>query len=423
MSDHLHYDIVVAGGGSSGAAAAISAARRGVKTLIVEEGNCLGGISTSGGVGEWFANVDGMGGILSDAGEILKGYGTLKDRFFNPEYLKIAWQILAERAGVDILFHSSVIEAKMAGSLIDEITIASCSKTLRAKAKFFIDATGEGDLGAASGAQFMKGDPETGKTLHMSLIFSLWDTGRLVKPWLPEGIRPIKSQDELPGLHAFIKLGNGRVYCNATKIINHDPTDPVSLSNAECESRRQLILVLHYLQTHGFETYELASSGSKIGIREGRRLIGDFILSEKHILGDSPTDFDDGIAVATSQIDFHSLSSQGHAGWRRKVNPYAIPFRCLVVKGVSNLLAAGKCVSIDQTVHSSIRMTPTCCAMGQSAGTAAAIATKDGLTEIRKTDIAKLRGELEKDGMELDPRNHKSFFIQENGSNSRDESA
>ncbi len=421
-SRNLDYDIIVAGGGSAGAAAAISAARHGARVLLVEEANCLGGVSTSGGVGEWFANVEGTGSILADLKGMLESYGAVKGKVFNPEYLKIAWQVLAERAGVDMLLHSSVAGAKRDGASIREVEIASCSKRLKAKARYFIDASGEGDLGKAAGAEFMKGEPGTGRTLHMSLVFTLMDARRPAKAWLPEGLSPIKEESDLPGLHAFARLEDGRVYCNATKVLNHDPCDPFSLTEAELEARRQLMRVLHYLQTHGFETFELASSGSKIGIREGRRLVGDFILREEHILGDRPLAFDDAIAVATSQIDFHSLSSQGHGGWRRKVQPYGIPFRCLMVKGLANLLSAGKCVSIDQVVHSSIRMTPTCCAMGQAAGAAAALAAKAGIDEIRKLDIAKLREELSRDGMELDPLRHKPFFIQEQGENSRKES-
>jgi len=418
----LEYDIAVAGGGSAGSAAAIAAARRGMKVLLVEEANCLGGISTAGGVGEWFANVEGTGSILADVKAGLEESGSLQGRLFNPEHLKIIWQILAEKAGVEVLLDASVIGAAKEGKRLEEIEIAACAKRLKVKARHFIDATGEGDLGALAGAEFMKGEPGTGRTLHMTLVFSLWNTGRPVKPWLPEGLAPIRDESELPGLHGFVKLEDGRVYCNATKVLNHDPTDPFSLSSAEMEARRQLARVLHYLQTHGFESYELASSASKIGIREGRRLLGDFVLREEHILGEKPRDFEDGVAVATSQIDFHSLSQQGHAGWRRKVAPYAIPFRCLQVKGIANLLSAGKCISADQVVHSSSRMTPTCCATGQAAGTAAALAVEAGLQDTREIDLASLRKALSEDGMELNPAKHSSFHLKEPGEHEREAS-
>ena len=134
-------------------------------------------------------------------------------------------------------------------------------------------------------------------------------------------------------------------------------------------------------------TFALASSGAKIGIREGRRIIGDYVLAQDEILNRTePLVFDDGIAVATSQIDFHSLTKSGDSGWRQRLEPYNIPFRCIVAKGFPNLMMAGKCISVDQVVHSSVRMTPTCCAMGQAVGTAAALAVELNVNNIRRSE-------------------------------------
>jgi hypothetical protein len=113
--------------------------------------------------------------------------------------------------------------------------------------------------------------------------------------------------------------------------------------------------------------------------------------------------------VATCQIDFHSLTKPGHGGWRQRVEPYAIPYRALVVRGLENLLVAGKCISGDQVAQSSYRMTPTCCAMGQAAGTAAAVALESGVESVRAVDVFRVRTILEADGMVLDPRRHAAF--------------
>jgi hypothetical protein len=118
---------------------------------------------------------------------------------------------------------------------------------------------------------------------------------------------------------------------------------------------------------------------------------------------------EDGVAVATSQIDFHSLTKQGHSGFRERVYPYSIPLRALTARGFKNLLMAGKCMSADQIVHASCRMTPNCCATGQAAGTAAAMAVESGCGDIREVPVAKLRSVLAGDGMELDPAGHKAF--------------
>jgi len=111
----------------------------------------------------------------------------------------------------------------------------------------------------------------------------------------------------------------------------------------------------------------------KIGIREGRRIVGDYVLTEADVTGSAPRDFEDGVAVATSQIDFHSLTQPGDAGRRQRVEPYAIPWRCLIARGFDNLLMAGKCASGDQVAQSSFRMTPTA-RNGAAAGTRVALA-------------------------------------------------
>ncbi len=402
-------DILVAGGGTAGCAAAIAAARRGHRVLLIEEANALGGVSTSGGVNEWFAGLDGLGDIWSRLMADLERFGARFGRFYNPEYAKIVWQLMAEEAGVDLLFHASVFDAEVLTSRIIRVGGAAASHRFQVPANVFVDATGEGDLSWLAGAEVMQGHPETGCTLHMSLTFILQDTGSPVLPYLPPGMTPIDGQDELPGLHGGLRLADGRVYCNMTKVMGKDPTDPVSLSDAEREARRQLVRIVDYLQRTRFPTYALCSSGARIGIREGRRVVGDYLITEEQITGNAPRAVTDGIAVATCQIDFHSLTKPGHGGWRQRVEPYSIPYRAMTVKHLRNLLVAGKCISGDQVAQSSYRMTPTCCAMGQAAGTAAALAVEARVTDVRDIDIDVLQADLARGGMELDPAQHVAF--------------
>lgn len=408
----LNYDVIVAGGGTAGSAAAVAAARRGHRVLLVEEQNCMGGISTSGGVGEWFASLEGMGNIFDTLVKEAQSFGTLKagPRFFNPEYLKIVWQQLAAEAGVDVLFHASVCEVAREAGTLTEARIASCSRLIPVRARHFVDATGDADMCALAGSDFMQGDPEEHRVLHMSLTAWMYDTGKTQEPYLPKTLSPIHSKEELPGLGGGWLVDDNRVYMNSTKVMKHDPTDPFSLSEAEQEARKQLIRIVHYLQSNVFPTYALASSGAKIGIREGRRIIGEYVLTGDEVLDrSSPLDFWDGVAVATSQIDFHSLTKPGDSGWRQRLTPYSIPFRCLVPKGFANLLVAGRCISADQVVHSSCRMTPTCCAIGQAAGTAAALAIENTIGDVRMVPISELRDVLIADGMVLDPARHTAF--------------
>jgi hypothetical protein len=357
-----------------------------------------------------------MGNIFNTLVDEMQRFGPLKagPRFFNPEYMKIIWQQLAEQAGVDILFHASVCGVTKEDDSLTGVCIQSCSHEFAAKALYFIDATGEGDLCALAGADFMQGDPQGHRVLHMTLAAWMYDTGKQQKPYLPESLKPIRSKEELPGLGSGWVVDDNRIYMNATKVMEHDPTDPLSLSNAECEARKQLLRIIHYLQIHAFPTYALASSGAKIGIREGRRIIGEYVLVGEEVLNrTTPLDFDDGIAVATAQIDFHSLTKPGDSGWRQRLLPYSIPLRCLMPKGFANLLVAGKCISADQVVHSSCRMTPTCCAMGQAAGIASALAVETGVRNVRDVPVSELRRILFADGMELDPLQHNAFSLHE----------
>lgn len=408
MTRELHSDLIVAGGGTAGCAAAIAAARRGHRVLLVEEGNALGGTSTSGGVWEWFASQDGLGDLFDHLKAELTRYGSFRGRHFNGEHLKLIWQLLAEEAGVEVLLHGSVVGAASSAGCVEALTVASCSQLLSVRGKVFIDCTGEGDLAALAGAAFQQGDPETGRTLHMTLTFTLHDTGQPVTPYLPEGLEPLATEADLPGLLAMATLADGRVYCNMTKVMGRDPTAPLDLTAAELQARRQVAQIVHLLQRTRYPTFTLSATGSHIGVREGRRIVGDYVLTEDDILGPEPRDFPDGIAVATAQVDFHSLSRPGNAGWRQRVEPYAIPLRCLLVRGYRNLLVAGKCLSADQVAQSSLRMTPTCCATGQAAGTAAGLALEQSV-ELRSLDVASLRRELRAAGMELDPARHEAF--------------
>jgi hypothetical protein len=401
-------DVVVAGGGTAGCAASIAAARRGHRVLLVEEGNCLGGVSTAGGVSEFYASREGLGDIFDRVREELTRHGAIFGRYYNGETLKIIWQLLCDQAGVDMLFHTSVVDAEQSNGTIRRVRAVSCSHFFELEARCFVDTTGEGDLAALAGADFERGHPETGRTLHMSLTCTFCDTGQTTNAYLPPGLEEIRHPDDLPGLRGPVELPDNRLYCNMTKIMGHDPIDPFSLSQAERKARRQLARIVHYVQTR-HPTFALCSSGSKIGIREGRRIAGDYVLTEKDITGAAPRVFEDGVAVATSQIDFHSLSRPGSGGWRQRVEPYAIPFRCLTPKGLKNLLVAGKCISGDQVAQSSYRMTPTCCAMGQAAGTAAALYVEKQITDVRQISAAELQAELIKDKMELDPRKHRAF--------------
>ena len=362
----------------------------------------------------WYASMDGLGRVFDDFMEMLDHFGAKYPGTFgyagtfNAETGKLVWQLLAESAGVRVMFHATPGAVEVSGGLVTSVRVHSRAEACTISSRFVIDATGEGDLSALAGAQFSKGDPDGGRTLHMTLVATMFDTGKPVTPYLPPGLEPIESEEDLPGLSGPHPMGDGRFYLNMTKVMGHDPTDPPSLSDAELEARKQLARVVHYLQRTKCPRHMLASTGSRIGIREGRRVLGDYVLTESDVLGDG-TAFGDGIAVATCQIDFHSLTRPGMVGWRKRVKPYGIPFRSCTVKGFDNLLVAGKCISGDQVAQSSYRMTPTCVGIGQAVGTAAAMASARKLVSIRDLPADELRQALSDAGVELDPARHRMF--------------
>lgn len=405
-TDPLVIDCLVAGGGTAGCAAAIACARRGHAVLLVEEANALGGTSTTGGVTSWFANLDGLGDVFAGIRAALAASGGLDGNAFDGEHLKLHWQLACEAAGVRLLFHAGVCEAQAGSGRITAAAAMASSRRISVHPRFVVDATGEGDVAALAGAPFELGDAQ-GRTLHCSLTATLQDSGRAVTPWLPPGLEPITDDAGLPGLDAVEDRGDGRLYLNMTKVMGVDTTDPFALSAAECAARRQLFRVVHHLQRTRHPRHRLATTAARIGIREGRRIIGQRRLRLDDIRRGAPSD--DGICVATAQIDFHSLSTPGHGGWRERVAPYQIPWGCLLPQGMGNLAVAGKCISADQAVHSSCRMTPTVCAMGQAAGTAVALALEAGHADLRDLDVRALQRQLSADGMELDPRRHAAF--------------
>ena len=188
MAESIQADVLVAGGGTTGCAAAIAAARRGHRVLLVEESNALGGTSTTGGVSEWFASLDGLGDIFDRVKADLERFGARFGRFYNGEVLKAIWQLLAEDAGVRVLFHASLSCARVDDGRGHEVSLLSCSRPLRVAARYVLDCTGEGDLAFLAGAAFDQGHPRTGRTLHMTLTCILCDTGRPVSPYLPPGL-------------------------------------------------------------------------------------------------------------------------------------------------------------------------------------------------------------------------------------------
>lgn len=391
------YDIIVCGGGPGGIAASISAARQGKEVLLIERYGFLGGGATAMLVNPFMTYFSGsrqiVKGVFQEIVEQLtkmKSYGSnmMKDTpwAFDSEVFKIAADHLCLTNGVKVLFHSLVTRVETNDNRIEWIEIATKDGLKTLSARIYIDATGDGDLAYFSGAKVEKGRSQDGLTQPMTLNFQMAnvDTGRM--PSREEmtdkyveakrkGIITCPREDVL----FFYTTNPGVVHFNQTRVIKHDATIPWELSEAEIEGRRQCWEIVEWLISNipGFENAYLQKMATQIGVRESRRIIGKYILTENDLL--AARKFEDVIACGSYPLDIHNPKGEGtiirhlqEGEW------YDIPYRTLVPLGVTNLLIAGRPISSTHEAHSSLRVMPIVFAIGQAAGIAASISIDSG---------------------------------------------
>lgn len=410
-------DIFIGGGGPAGIVAAIAAARQGATVCLVDEGSCLGGMMAlgwvpafsglsdgvnfmAGGIGkEIYDKLDRMGGIVS--------YNAVKI-----EILKRIYDDMIIKAGVRLLLLTKVIDITLdSSSRLSNVILASKSGIFSIKAKIFIDCTGDGEIGAKAGAPFLKGD-DYGRMMAATLC-SLWAGidwdqvyagGRIADDTYIEdayrnGVLPGHDR-HLPGMWRIGKnLGGG----NIGHLFDVDSTDEESLTQALISGRKLVMQYEQYYKTYlkGFKNMELVGTAPIMGVREGRRFIGDYILSVDDYV--NRASFDDEIGRFAYPIDIHASNTDAESfreyekffiDYRYEAGEnYGIPYRILTTKGFDNLLVAGRCVSADRYMMGSLRVTPGCYITGQAAGIAAALALNAD-NDIRAFDIGELQVRL-----------------------------
>ena len=403
-------DVLVAGGGIAGVLAALGARRLGVDVLLVERHSVLGGDGTAGGVcgfcGDTARVNDPFQQIIKSLAErgAVAAYDPRHDqRAYDVEQLAFVLQDMVLDAGIRLRFHSHVADVVRGDGRLTHAILSSKSGLEAQAAKVFIDATGDADLTHLASFPTAKGGPD-GEQLPMSLYFTLWNTGSPVEPFLPPGCPEWEGDEDLP-MTTLHEHSSGRLDVKM-KVIGHDATNADSLTAAEVEARRQMMGLVYHLQTKGyrgktFGTHQLAFVSRQIGIREGRRIVGEHVLTEDDVR--AGRGFDDAVAVGTYHIDYHWPNTLQRAGTgiTDMVPPYHIPLRSLIPKGAENLLAAGRCISGDQMAMSSFRVMATCAQTGFAAGIVAGLAAKrDG--SARAVDAEAIRQELQNAGQQLD---------------------
>lgn len=427
--------VLIIGGGPAGVCAAIASARLGIPTLIVEEGGCLGGMATRGLVSPFMTCFDATGEI-----QCIRGlFGEIVDRLvelggaihprdvrhtspfsawitaghdhvtpFDAEILKYVLDKMCAEAGVKVLLHSNFVSPIMKGDKVAGAVVLTKKGLWEIKADQVIDCTGDGAVAAGAGVPSEFGNQELGKVQPATLFFRInsVDSKKLEADVMAH-IHEFRKVDGVSyrALHWHVLKAeeNGEwdiarksvnIYravredewaVNCTRIPNVDATDSESLSAGEAEGRRQVMEMMHFFRKYvpGCENAALMCSASTLGIRESRHIKGGYLLTADDLLSCRVPE--DSILLASNSVDVHGRN--GAMGTEYKTISggrwYGVPYRSLLPEGADNLLIAGRCLSASSDAAGAVRVIPPCMAMGEAAGTAAALSAKAGTTPKR----------------------------------------
>jgi hypothetical protein len=416
-------DVLVAGGGMAGFSAAVAAARQGARVMLVEQHSDLGGTATIGGTAAFCGETTGQGEVFDavvrelerlEAIAAYRPYIEREARPFDHEVLKFVLQEQALAAGVELMVHTRVADVDARDGRIEAVILHSKSGLQAIRPSVVIDATGDGDIVHQAGFPTMKGRESDGAQLPMALNFFLRNAGREVRQDLPAApsapggaLREYERSEDLPMLSVWPQ-GDGKVGLKL-KVVGFDSTDGRSLTEAEINARRLMWSMIHFVQRHPMGRHDLSQYkfdyvSPRIGIREGQRAVGEYVLTVDDVRGGRT--FDDGIALGVFYLDCMDPISDKRLyqiPWEeRHVPPYQVPFRSLVPKGARNLLVAGRCFSADQLALSSARVMTTASMMGQAAGIAAAWSASGG-RPVAEANVAALKRDLANKGAVLEP--------------------
>lgn len=435
-------DVAVVGSGPSGLSAAISAARRGAKTLLIERFGYVGGNLTAGLVGPCMTSysLDGKTQLIKGIFEELvlrmeaQGqaihpskvsanspycgyitYGHDKVTPFEPEGVKMTGLQMLREAGVEILFHTTVIAPRSDGDQVTGLFVSSKSGIEAIDAKVVVDCSADADVVAGAHAETVYGREQDGLAQPMTLFCRVSGVDdAAVDAYITQAneFRPFKSiVDEgrrtgeytIPrmGIGLYKTLQDGVWRLNTTRVLGLSGVDVADLTAAEIEGRQQVHDLLAFLRRRvpGFSEARLLDTAATIGVRESRRIVGKYTLTLQDL--ETGRHFDDVIGTCGYPVDIHSpVDAGGRLEDDPTANIYEMPFGMLVPRDLDGVLVAGRCVSATHEALAAIRVMPPSFAMGQAAGTAAALAVAGGV-QVRAVDVQKLQEQLLEDGAYL----------------------
>lgn len=437
----LDADVVVVGGGTTGPFAAISAARRGKKVVLIERFGSLGGNLTLGLNTKPSGAL--VGGLPLEIWNLARSVGAAGADYMatsktgglkiaspcDPEIMKLLLTRLCVDAGVQILFETFVSSPLIDKGAVTGVVVESKAGRKFINAKVVIDCSADADMAAKANAPFVMGDGGKQAVMQpVSMYYTMTrvDLKRLVE-WakttddIPARAIPETEEDLRYGLwltgfnkmlkqfeadtgtplqrdNITLKTADGLMYVNATRVQGVDVFSPVEVTSATLECYRQIEAVTKFLQTRvpGFEHARIGQIAPVLGVRETRHIRGEYTLTGDDALKGAR--FEDSIAADVSALDIHD--PKGADVDFRGMEPYEIPYRCLVPQNIEQLLVAGRCISADHVAHARSRNMPACMATGQAAGIAAAVAIEEGVS-VRKVPIDKVQQALRALGMPL----------------------
>lgn len=438
-------DVIVVGGGPAGFCAAVAAARTGARTLLVEQAGFCGGMATLGLVAPFMTSYDRDGEIMIirglfeeivermverggaihpkdvPAGSAFTSYisvGHAHVTPFDSEILRCLMDDMLVESGIQALYHTSFVKPLLSGRRVEGVLLHSKSGLEIAQGKVIVDCTGDGDVAGRAGAPFDLGNPATGQIQPASMFFRIGNVdlsrvdadiqAHLQDFYRENGInyrsfhwRVAQAREKGDWTLDRVSIGMFRGVredewsINTSRIMRVDGTDAKSLTAAEMEGRRQAHMIFAFMKKYipGCENAVLLSTASTVGIRETRHIHGEYTLTADDVLeGLVP---EDSILLASNSIDVHGRYGPMSNEYMpiRNGKWYGVPYRCLVPRGVDQLLMAGRCVSATSEASAAIRVMPPCMGLGHAAGAAAAMAAREG-SSVREIDVKKLQAIL-----------------------------
>lgn len=432
-------DVLVIGGGPAGSAAAVCAARHGASTILAERNGCLGGTATTGLVAPFMSSTtpDGKTMLIKGFNEELisrmvaegkaihpldaqigsrtayrdKGHHGLTT--FDYESLKRNLEAMCTEAGVKLMYHALFVKADVRRGRIGSAYFATKAGIWKVNAKTFIDCTGDADLAYAAGCPTVIGDG-AGDLQAVSLFFIVRGVdkakmdahnadclkrGDYEGQWYMNEIKQARENGEFPSWRNKIALFenlDGTYTVNMAQSDGVDGLDPMQITAAEVQQRSDIDGIVKFLRKYvdGCQNCELVATAGDLGVRETRRIEGEYTVTVEDAR--NSVKYPDAIFCCANSMDIHRKGYVEYVA-RSTNEPFSVPYRALLPLGIDNLLVAGRCAAAERPVMAAIRVIPPCFAMGQAAGTAAALSLHEGVCP-RCLDASLLTAALKQDG-------------------------